>query len=89
MDCEWRAAPASVVLANSAFTNNTGRGSIMKSGPVTATNCIFSNNGGYGVLQEINDSLVYTGNTFTGNGAGGVGVNGGTISANITWRRRR
>ncbi|MGD9975560.1 MAG: right-handed parallel beta-helix repeat-containing protein, partial [Desulfatirhabdiaceae bacterium] len=74
-----------VVLTQSIFTNNTMSGLVMNDGPVTATGCTFSNNGHYGISQEINDSLIYTGNTFAGNGLGGVGVSGGNINKNINW----
>ncbi|MFH0730526.1 MAG: right-handed parallel beta-helix repeat-containing protein [Pseudomonadota bacterium] len=75
-----------VTLSRSSFTNNAWSGLYMSAGPATATDCTFSNNGHYGIRQEINDSLVYTGNTFTGNSLGGVGVNGGTITTDITWQ---
>ncbi len=75
-----------VMLPRSVFTENTWSGLYMKSGPASATGCTFTNNGTYGIFQEINDSLMYTGNTFSGNDAGGVGVAGGTINANLTWR---
>jgi RHS repeat-associated protein len=74
-----------VTLSQCVFTENTQSGLYMNSGYVTAQGCTFSNNGTYGIFQEADDSLVYTGNTFSGNGAGGVGVGGGTITGNITW----
>jgi RHS repeat-associated protein len=75
------------VLSASSFTQNTLSGLYIGTGVVTATGCTFSSNGEYGVLHEINDSIVYADNTFTGQPAGCVGVNGGTMTPDTTWTK--
>ncbi|MBN2452506.1 MAG: right-handed parallel beta-helix repeat-containing protein, partial [Lentisphaeria bacterium] len=74
-------------LGDSQFEDNTASGLYVNASPVTATGCTFADNGDYGVLHEINDTLVYADNTFTGNAKGCVGVNGGTLSTSATWTR--
>ncbi|MFH0728892.1 MAG: RHS repeat-associated core domain-containing protein [Pseudomonadota bacterium] len=55
-------------------------------GDVTVSGCTFGSNSYYGILQGINDGLVDTANsTFAGNTLGDIGVDGGAITANLTW----
>ncbi len=72
-------------LQNSTFASNASSGLYMQSGPVTATGCGFNGNGNYGILQDVNDILLYANNSFTGNAWGGVGVNGGTMTISSAW----
>jgi YD repeat-containing protein len=74
-------------IEGSRFTDNTASGLYVNASPVAATGCTFAANGDYGVLHEINDTLVYADNTFTDNAKGCVGVNGGTLSTSATWTR--
>ncbi len=80
------ASSGPVTLTTSTFTANSHSGLSLKSGPVTATGCTFSSNGLYGLLQTINESIVYADNIFSDNPGGGVGVEGGTMGENITWQ---
>jgi YD repeat-containing protein len=68
-------------------TGNSASGMYVNNSPVTIAASVFSNNGAYGLLHEINDTVVYPDNFFMNNGSSNVGVNGGTISKNITWAR--
>ena len=73
-----------VSLTSVTLNNNSGAGlRLSGAGPVTGQGCIFRDNGQYGILQDIGDSFAYTGNSFSGNGRAGVGINGGTRSTNM------
>jgi hypothetical protein len=73
-------------IANSRFTNNAENGLYAQgtgSAPVI-TGSSFVGNGGYGVLLDGVILTSYSGNTGSGNGSRGFGVNG-TVSADSTW----
>ena len=71
-------------LQDSVLRANTTGLRLKNAGTVTAAGVQFLNNAEYGLLQDLNDSFVYTGNSFSGNGLAGVGVNGGELTRNLT-----
>ncbi|TVQ96246.1 MAG: hypothetical protein EA399_16215, partial [Desulfovibrionales bacterium] len=79
------ASSGTTTLENSAFTVNGKSGlRLSYSGTVTAGGNTFSNNQEYGILQEVNDTLRYADNAFSGNTLAGVGIHGGTRTADMT-----
>ena len=75
-----------VELVQSTFTSNTSAGVYLNNAPTVATGCTFVANGAYGLLQEVNDGIVYGDNMFeqTGSSAG-VGINVGTRTSDWFW----
>uniref|UniRef100_UPI0013EA48BD right-handed parallel beta-helix repeat-containing protein n=1 Tax=Candidatus Chloroploca sp. Khr17 TaxID=2496869 RepID=UPI0013EA48BD len=67
-----------VTLTNTLLMSNTTGLRLANAGQVSGQSTSFSNNTSYGILQDVNDTFGYTGNTFTGNGTAAVGINGGT-----------
>lgn len=77
-----------VALSETAFQNNGSSGlQLNNAGPVAATGCSFQSNGNYGILQQVNDAVDYSANSFGQNAWGSVGVNNGTLTRNVTWTR--
>ncbi|MGD9731944.1 MAG: right-handed parallel beta-helix repeat-containing protein, partial [Desulfamplus sp.] len=73
-------------LENSTFSKNGASGLYINSSPlVEASECTFKENGDYGILQEINDSVDYAQNSFIDNADGSVGINGGSITKDTIW----
>lgn len=70
---------ARVILENQSETGMR----LANAGTVTGSNCVFRNNGEYGIRQDVNDNFGYTGNSFSGNGQAGVGINGGARAGNM------
>jgi hypothetical protein len=73
------------LLQQSTFADNSESGLYLKSSAVTATDCVYTGNGTFGVLHEAGDGLDYSGQQFSGNNLGSVGVNGGMMAADRTW----
>jgi len=72
-------------LENSTFTANTNIGlRLLNAGQINSTDCVFRNNANYGIVQSVNDTFVYTGNSFSGNSLAGVGIEGGTRATDMT-----
>ncbi|MBN2451704.1 MAG: right-handed parallel beta-helix repeat-containing protein, partial [Lentisphaeria bacterium] len=68
---------------------SSGSGLRLYGGPLTAADCLFRDNDGYGIHHEPNDAVVYADNTFLSNTAGCVGISGGTIAVDSAWTRGR
>jgi YD repeat-containing protein len=78
-------SPGSNTLTRNTFTANSASGMYLSNSSADVKGCTFSNNSAYGLLHELNDTIIYPENIFTGNTAGSVGVNGGTLGKDMTW----
>ncbi|NCC33930.1 MAG: right-handed parallel beta-helix repeat-containing protein, partial [Chloroflexia bacterium] len=67
-----------VTLHQTTLVSNTTGMRLANAGTVSGQANTFHGNNTYGLLQDVNDTFGYTGNTFTGNGTAAVGINGGT-----------
>ncbi len=73
-----------IALENSVLTGNSTGMRLTNAGGVTGIGNQFRDNTDYGLLQDVNDTYVYTGNTFSNNGIAGVGINGGSLASDMT-----
>ncbi len=80
-------SPGTTTLHETTLTGNSESGLCLVNGQAVASACVFNGNGGYGILQEINDTLDYAANEFAGNARGSVGVNGGTLTGSMNWAK--
>lgn len=72
-------------ITNSSFNQNGGNGIRVSNAPCVVSGNFFESNTGFGLVQQANDLVDYSMNTFSANSAGSVQVLSGTIGVDHHW----
>jgi RHS repeat-associated protein len=75
-----------VSLLDSVIADNAMSGLYVRFSTVSATRNTFQQNAGYGILQEVDATVLLTDNLFVDNASGDRGINGGTIAGSTLWQ---
>jgi|GEM_PF-1078754 len=72
-------------LSSSSFADNANAGLVLNNSQADATGCLFARNGRAGMSQTPDVCIDYNANIFTDNANATVEIQGGNVSADVTW----